>query len=145
MIQSLKMHKGRKNLAGHILGFKQSSFSCHQDNCEDPVKGAQNNFLSPFDLSPKNIRFTYLSIFALIGLVATLFGILLGWLIQLNFVFLLKDYFPTNFPPAGFQPFFFSGAIVFFCLLVFSPSESYHTRLDPRTGQDICVASLRHV
>ncbi len=76
--------------------------------------------LKALGLSPKNIRFTYLSIFALIGLVATLSGILVGWLIQLNFVFLLKDYFPTNFPPAGFQPYFVSGAIVFFCLLVFS-------------------------
>ena len=56
----------------------------------------------------------------MIGLLATLAGILVGWLIQLNFVFLLKDYFPTNFPSAGPQPYLISSAIVFFCLLVFS-------------------------
>jgi putative ABC transport system permease protein len=56
----------------------------------------------------------------LIGVVATVLGILMGWLIQLNFIFLLKDYFPTNFPSAGPQPYLISGAIVFFCLLVFS-------------------------
>ena len=33
---------------------------------------------------------------------------------------LLKDYFPTNFPSAGPQPYLISSAIVFFCLLVFS-------------------------
>ena len=76
--------------------------------------------LKALGLSPKNIRFTYLSIFGLIGVVATLLGILMGWLIQLNFIFLLKDYFPTNFPSAGPQPYVISGAIVFFCLLVFS-------------------------
>ena len=76
--------------------------------------------LKALGLSPKNIRFTYLSIFGLIGVVATLLGILMGWLIQLNFIFLLKDYFPTNFPSAGPQPYLISGAIVFFCLLVFS-------------------------
>ena len=76
--------------------------------------------LKALGLSPKNIRFTYLSIFILIGLLATLAGILVGWLIQLNFVFLLKDYFPTNFPSAGPQPYLISSAIVFFCLLVFS-------------------------
>ena len=76
--------------------------------------------LKALGLSPKNIRFTYLSIFILIGLLATLAGILVGWLIQLNFVFLLKDYFPTNFPSAGPQPYIISSAIVFFCLLVFS-------------------------
>ena len=76
--------------------------------------------LKALGLSPQNIRFTYLSIFGLIGVVATLLGILMGWLIQLNFIFLLKDYFPTNFPSAGPQPYLISGAIVFFCLLVFS-------------------------
>ncbi|MFL2747027.1 MAG: ABC transporter permease [Gammaproteobacteria bacterium] len=76
--------------------------------------------LKALGLSPKNIRFTYLSIFGLIGVVATVLGILMGWLIQLNFIFLLKDYFPTNFPSAGPQPYLISGAIVFFCLLVFS-------------------------
>ena len=76
--------------------------------------------LKALGLSPKNIRFTYLSIFGLIGVVATVLGILMGWLIQLNFIFLLKDYFPTNFPSAGPQPYVISGAIVFFCLLVFS-------------------------
>ena len=33
---------------------------------------------------------------------------------------ILKDYFPTNFPSAGPQPYLISSAIVFFCLLVFS-------------------------
>ena len=69
---------------------------------------------------PKEIRITYLLIFTFVAIFSILFGIATGWLVQLSFLSLLKEYFPANLPLPGPNPYFISVVTAFTCLLGFA-------------------------
>ena len=69
---------------------------------------------------PKEIRITYLLIFTFVAIFSILFGIATGWIIQLSFLSLLKEYFPANLPLPGLNPYFISIVTAFTCLLGFA-------------------------
>ena len=71
-------------------------------------------------LSPSDIRNAYLLIFSLIALFSFLTGIFLGWVVQLSFMNLLKDYFPANLPLPGIDPYLISLVTAFLCLIGFA-------------------------
>ena len=71
-------------------------------------------------LSPRQIRNTYICIFGLIAFFSFITGILLGWFVQISFIELLKDYFPTNLPLPGIDPYLISLITAFLCLMGFS-------------------------
>ena len=69
---------------------------------------------------PKEIRITYLLIFTFVAIFSILFGIATGWIVQLSFLSLLKEYFPANLPLPGLNPYFISIVTAFTCLLGFA-------------------------
>ena len=71
-------------------------------------------------LSPFEIRNAYLLILSLIALFSFLTGILLGWIVQISFMNLLKDYFPSNLPLPGLDPYLISLVTAFLCLMGFA-------------------------
>ena len=71
-------------------------------------------------LSPNQIKKTYIYIFGLIALFSFLVGISIGWIVQISFIELLKEYFPTNLPSPSFDPYFISLVTAFLCLMGFS-------------------------
>ena len=71
-------------------------------------------------LSPNQIKNTYIYIFGLIALFSFLVGISIGWIVQISFIELLKEYFPTNLPSPSFDPYFISLVTAFLCLMGFS-------------------------
>ena len=71
-------------------------------------------------LSPSEIRNAYLLILSLIALFSFLTGILLGWIVQISFMNLLKDYFPSNLPLPGLDPYLISLVTAFLCLMGFA-------------------------
>tara|TARA_A100001234_G_scaffold69532_1_gene61269 strand:+ start:570 stop:3047 length:2478 start_codon:yes stop_codon:yes gene_type:complete len=71
-------------------------------------------------LSPSQIRNTYILIFCFIAFFSFVAGISIGWTVQLSFTELLKDYFPTNLPLPGAEPYFISFVTAFLCLLGFA-------------------------
>ena len=64
-------------------------------------------------LAPSQIRNTYFLVFGLIALFSFLTGILIGWIVQISFTELLKDYFPSNLPLPGLEPY------LIFCYSIF--------------------------
>ena len=71
-------------------------------------------------LSPNQIKKMYVYIFGLIALFSFLVGISIGWIVQISFIELLKEYFPTNLPSPSFDPYFISLVTAFLCLMGFS-------------------------
>ena len=71
-------------------------------------------------LSPNQIRNTYFLIFILMTLFSFLIGISLGWIVQISFIGLLKDYFPTELPLPGIDPYLISFITAFVCLIGFA-------------------------
>ena len=71
-------------------------------------------------LSPNQIKKMYVYIFGLIALFSFLVGISIGWIVQISFIELLKEYFPTNLPSPSFDPYFISMVTAFLCLMGFS-------------------------
>ena len=71
-------------------------------------------------LSPSQIRNTYFLIFILMTLFSFLIGISLGWIVQISFIGLLKDYFPTELPLPGIDPYLISFITAFVCLIGFA-------------------------
>ena len=71
-------------------------------------------------LSPIEIRNTYLLIFSLIALFSFLTGIFLGWVVQLSFMNLLRDYFPSDLPMPGLNPYLISLVTACLCLIGFA-------------------------
>jgi putative ABC transport system permease protein len=71
-------------------------------------------------LSPVEIRNAYLLILSLIALFSFLTGIFLGWVVQLSFMNLLTDYFPSNLPLPGLDPYLISLLTAFLCLMGFA-------------------------
>lgn len=71
-------------------------------------------------LAPKQIKITYLLIFGFIAVFAFLTGIAIGWVVQVSFTQLLKDYFPTDLPLPGFDPYLISLVTAFLCLIGFA-------------------------
>jgi len=69
---------------------------------------------------PKEIRITYLLIFTFVAIFSILSGIATGWIVQLSFLSLLKEYFPANLPLPGLNPYFISIVTAFTCLLGFA-------------------------
>ena len=71
-------------------------------------------------LAPKQIKITYLLIFSFIAVFAFLTGIAIGWVVQISFTQLLKDYFPSDLPLPGFDPYLISLVTAFLCLIGFA-------------------------
>ena len=71
-------------------------------------------------LAPSQIRNTYFLVFGLIALFSFLTGILIGWIVQISFTELLKDYFPSNLPLPGLEPYLISFVTAFLCLIGFA-------------------------
>ena len=71
-------------------------------------------------LSPNQIKKMYVYIFGLIALFSFLVGISIGWIVQISFIELLKEYFPTNLPSPSLDPYFISLVTAFLCLMGFS-------------------------
>ena len=59
-------------------------------------------------------------IFGFIAVFAFLTGIAIGWVVQVSFTQLLKDYFPTDLPLPGFDPYLISLVTAFLCLIGFA-------------------------
>ena len=71
-------------------------------------------------LSPTQIKNTYVLIFGFIAFFSFVTGIVMGWLVQISFTQLLKDYFPANLPLPGYGPYLISFITAFLCLLGFA-------------------------
>ena len=94
-------------------------------------------------LAPSQIRNTYFLVFGLIALFSFLTGILIGWIVQISFTELLKDYFPSNLPLPGLEPYLISFVTAFLCLIGFAyPMLRNLFELSPNT---ILRLSLIHI
>ncbi len=71
-------------------------------------------------LTPIEIRNAYLIILSLIALFSFFTGIFLGWMVQISFMNLLQDYFPSNLPLPGFEPYLISLTTALLCLIGFA-------------------------
>jgi len=71
-------------------------------------------------LSPSEIRNAYLLIFSFIAFFSFLIGIFMGWVVQVSFINLLRDYFPSNLPLPGLDPYLISFVTAFLCLMGFA-------------------------
>ena len=75
--------------------------------------------LKTLGMNSSSLKLFYFQLFLYMALLSLVVGLLLGWLIQLNFVELLSTYFPTKLPSPGLEPFFISSATVVICLIGF--------------------------
>ena len=75
--------------------------------------------LRSLGMSSKDLKSLYVLLFLIIASFSLLLGLTLGWLVQSNFVELMKSYFPSKLPPAGLYPLYISSLTVIICQLGF--------------------------
>ncbi|MBL4583355.1 MAG: FtsX-like permease family protein [Pseudomonadales bacterium] len=75
--------------------------------------------MKSFGASSREINRLYMTKMIGLGLIASLFGAVLGWLVQVGFVFILRDYLPDELPAAHLRPWLIGVATGLVCLISF--------------------------
>ena len=99
-------------LSGVAVALAAHRYSQRQ---HDPVA-----VLKTLGMTPKEIQQTYLSSLVVLGAIATVVGLTLGWVVQTLGLALLEDLVPVVLPPPGIRPFLVGGITGFVCLLAFA-------------------------
>ena len=99
-------------LSGVAVALAAHRYSQRQ---HDPVA-----VLKTLGMTPREIQRTYLTSLLVLGLVATILGLMLGWGVQTLGLIALADLVPVVLPPPGVQPFFVGAITGFVCLLAFA-------------------------
>ncbi len=76
--------------------------------------------LKTLGMTPGQVQQTYLINLLLLGAVATICGLLLGWALQQLGLWLLADMIPVELPAPGARPFLVAAVTGFVCLLAFA-------------------------
>lgn len=75
--------------------------------------------MKSFGATSKTINRLYITKMVGLGLIASLFGALVGWLIQTGFVWILADYLPDDLPAPHLRPWLIGIATGLVCLVSF--------------------------
>ena len=75
--------------------------------------------MKSFGATSSEINRLYMSKMIGLGLIASLFGAFLGWLVQAGFVWILRDYLPEDLPAAHLRPWLIGIATGLVCLISF--------------------------
>ncbi|HSG90749.1 MAG TPA: FtsX-like permease family protein [Pseudomonadales bacterium] len=99
-------------LAGVAVALAANRYSQRQ---HDPVA-----VLKTFGMTPSEVQRLYLSNLVVLGGIAAVSGMVLGWALQAGALWALRDMVPVRLPPPGIQPFLVGGVTGFVCLLSFA-------------------------
>ena len=71
--------------------------------------------LKTLGMKTTQIRTMYFLLFLFMTFLTLLFGLMLGWTLQSQFINLMSSYFPTELPPPGYYPILITCLTVLIC------------------------------